>query len=130
MMTTLNSGSNVSCIRQRIAAASRRADYNLELLLDEIEAKEERLDERSAASGGERTWDLNELVDSVLDGTSEVVDAGDEAFVREVVKHRQDLQDESLREAVKDFLYVEHAARALNSLPPPVPQPLDSRGRM
>lgn len=119
MMKTTISSTLLPWLPQRIAAASKRCDYELDALLDEIEEREQCLDERHAASGGEATWDEEELVDAVLDGRSAVVDDGDEMLVREVVAHRRELHDDMLLQAVEEEIRRHQAARGLDGELPP-----------
>lgn len=67
-----------------IAAASTQPDYDMDELLDELDAARDRLDERQAESGGEWTWGEDELVEAVMEN-SEVLGADDEPLVREVI---------------------------------------------
>ena len=111
---TTNRNTLLTGLPVRVAAASRRGDYDLDALLKEIDEKEQSLDDRCAASGGEQTWDEDELVDAVLDGRSAVVDEGDEKLVREIVAHRRELHDDVMLQAVEEQIRRHHSARELD----------------
>jgi hypothetical protein len=65
-MTTTYVSQRLNLLFSRIATVSKRADYDLGALLEEIDAHEVRLDERCAASGGVATWNESDLVSLVM----------------------------------------------------------------